>query len=405
MKVSSATLGKLGLLGSLYFSQGLPFGFFTQALPVLLRQKGFSLEQVGMSSLLALPWALKFLWAPVVDRVFIARIGARRSWILPLQFAASLALVIIATVVSEEQLQHLMIGVFALNMIAATQDIATDGLAVELLAPGERGFANGLQVAGYRVGMVIGGGVLLITYDTLGWMQTFVAMALMTALATIPVLAFREPPRPPTHIHPSFGSSLFHFFREAAGLRVILLLVVYKFGDAFAVGMLRPFLTDRGLGVEDIGWLLGTVGFVAGLLGALSGGALVNRVGRHRALILFGLLQALTVGAYAIVAAMPFSRRAIYALCAAEHFAGGMATAALFTCMMDWCRTTAAGSDYTVQASTVVIATGLASALSGFSAQALGYPLHFAISAVLAAASLLAVMGAFPRQAESDLSQ
>jgi predicted MFS family arabinose efflux permease len=160
--------------------------------------------------------------------------------------------------------------------------------------------------------------------------------------------------------------------------------------------MLRPFLADRGVSLAEIGKLLGTVGFVAGLLGALAGGALVNRLGRRRALLTFGALQALTVASYAWLALGPLPRTPLYVLCAAEHFAGGMATAALFTCMMDWCRPHSSATDYTVQASAVVIATGAAASASGFSAQALGYVRHFALAALLAAAALLVVARLFP---------
>ena len=181
---------KLGLLGTLYFSQGLPFGFFTQALPVLLREQGYTLSQIGLTSLLALPWALKFLWAPAVDRL-----GTRRSWIIPLQLSGVVLLGLLAAFVGLDQIKPLMVAVFLLNLIAATQDIATDGFAVDMLTPGERGFANGLQVAGYRVGMVVGGGALLIFYKHLGSAGTFGLMALMTALATIPVFFAKEPTR------------------------------------------------------------------------------------------------------------------------------------------------------------------------------------------------------------------
>mgnify|MGYP002360263361 CR=1 FL=1 len=142
-----------------------------------------------------------------------------------------------------------------------------------------------------------------------------------------------------------------------------------------------------GFTLEDIGWLLGTVGFVAGLVGAVLAGALANRLGRKRSLVMFGLFQALTVGGYAYMAAVGPSRDAIYALCALEHLAGGMATVALFTCMMDWCSTEQAASDYTAQASAVVITTGTATLLAGVSADQLGYTAHFALAALLSLAA------------------
>lgn len=386
---------KLGLLGSLYFSQGLPFGFFTQALPVLLRKEGYSLGQIGLTSLLALPWALKFLWAPAVDRYSNVRFGRRKSWIVPLQLAAVAILLLLAAGTTQHFLTWMMAAVLLLNLIAATQDIATDGLAVDLLSPEQRGLGNGLQVAGYRVGMIVGGGALLLYYDRLGASRTFLTMAALLSLATLPIWLSREPEpsAPPSLAAPA------HFLRRPGVPRILLLLVVYKAGDAFATGMLRPYLSDLGLGLSEIGLLLGTVGFVAGLLGALAGGALVNRIGRRPALIAFGLVQAATVAGYAALALGTPSLGELYVLCAAEHFSSGMATAALFTCMMDWCSRESSATDYTVQASAVVIATGAAGSLGGFSAQALGYFGHFCLATLLSLVAVAAAQRLFPRSA------
>ncbi|MEZ4442092.1 MAG: MFS transporter [Polyangiaceae bacterium] len=401
MTATTRTARKLGLLGSLYFSQGLPFGFFTQALPVMLRERGVSLGAIGLSSLLAVPWALKFLWAPAVDRYGSPRWGMRRSWILPLQIASAVVLAALA-LVDSGSLSLLMGAVLLLNLVAATQDIATDGLAVDMLARHERGYGNGVQVAGYRVGMILGGGLLLLLFDRLGARGSFAAMALATAVATLPVALWREPQRSQEpQRSPSRSTEeprARPLWRRPGGARVLLLVVVYKAGDAFAVAMLRPFLADAGLSLADVGRLLGTVGFVAGLVGALLGGALVGRLGRKRALLFFGLLQALTVAGYAYLAWRTPSPSALYLICAAEHLAGGMATAALFTFMMDRCAPGSGATDYTLQASAVVVATGIAASLAGFSAAAFGYLTHFGLAATLAVLGLGVVAWAFPRQ-------
>jgi MFS family permease len=387
---------KLLLLGTLYFSQGLPFGFFTQALPVLMRKEGFSLGAIGLSSLVAAPWALKFLWAPAVDRFSMARLGRRKSWILPLQLSSCALLCALALL--PPTMATLLVAFLLLNLVAATQDIATDGLAVDLLQPRERGLGNGLQVAAYRVGMIVGGGALLLVYERIGASGVFGTMAALTALATLPVWRAPEPPASPVLVQAARSGR--HFLRRPGALRVILLLVSYKAGDAFATGMLRPFLSDLGLELKDIGVLLGTVGSCAGLAGALAGGALVQRLGRRSALLAFGLLQVLAVAGYAWLALGKPGFAALAFWCGLEHFASGMATAALFTNMMDWCSEEAGATDYTVMASAVVIATGAASALAGFSAQALGYFAHFCLAALLALLALLAVRQLFPSPAQ-----
>ncbi len=387
-----STATKLGLLATLYFSQGLPFGFFTQALPAVMRQQGVSLAAIGLSTLLALPWGLKFLWAPWVDRRGDFRGGRRRRWILPLQLSSAVVLLLLALADPAHSLAWLIVGVLLTNLIAATQDIATDGLAVDLLQHHERGLGNGVQVAGYRVGMIVGGGALLVAFDHLGWAWTFACAAGLMLLATGPVWRFREPPPPPstdeTPKQASVRDALRWFLSHPQRRGWLMVLVIYKAGDYLGTSMLRPFFIDHGLGLADLGLLLGTVGFAAGLLGALVGGAAVGRLGRRPALLLFGALQAASVASYAFATGPDASGLHFYGPVIFEHFATGMATATLFTVMMDHCRAEHAATDYTLQASLVVLATGLAAALGGTTAQLLGYGPNFVLGAAISLAAV-----------------
>ncbi|APR81017.1 AmpG permease [Minicystis rosea] len=383
------TSAKLGLLASLYVSQGLPSGFFTQALPVLMRKRGLELSVISLSQLLMLPWALKFLWAPFVDRYHSPALGRRRSWILPLQILSVLVATALAFVDPSASLMPMMVALVCTNVIAATQDIATDGLAVELLEGTERGYGNGVQVAGYRVGMILGGGFLLVVFDKLGYAPTYLAMAAMLAIVTVPIALHRERPPPVVAAKaspPGMGAWLDSLRRPRMGTWLVV-LVVYKGGEALAYGMVKPLLVDRGFGVAEIGVLIGGAGFFAGLVGALLGGVLVSRVGRKRALLIAGVLQLIGILGYVAPAAGIGGVPAIWAASIVEHVTGGMATVALFTIMMDVCGD-AAATDYTLQASIVVIATGTAATLSGFVAARLGYVGHFMTSAGLSALGL-----------------
>lgn len=389
----------LWVLGSLYLAQGLPYGFFTQALPVLLREQHLSLPLIGFSNLLMLPWALKFLWAPLLDRIDSPH-GRRRVVILPLQAAAVIVLATLALVASPGAMWALAAGVLLVNLCAATQDIATDGLAVETLSAEERGLGNGLQVGAYRVGMVIGGGVILWIFDRTSWTVAFLAMAGLLALASLPIALHRERPTPPPKapkralLRDAFARTGFH--------RWAIVLLTYKTGEWFAAAMLRTFLSDAGQSLGDIGIMVGIVGFSAGLTGALVGGALTPRLGRRRAMIVFGALQTLAIAAMSLAVEFP-STEAFYAITIAEHLTSGMATAALFTAMMDFSRPTCAGTDYTVQASLVVIATGIVTLLSGVSAGALGYGNHFLFAAALSTIGTLVVVAYRPRSPDFAL--
>lgn len=378
---------KIILLGSLYLTQGVPFGFFTQAFPSLMRKQGYSLEAISVATVLALPWAAKFLWAPAVDRYSFRHFGRRKSWLVPLQLLTVMTLLAVALLPVRDLSLGVLATVLLVNFMIATQDIAADALAIDVLAGRERGVANGIQVAGYRLGMVIGGGILLIVFDRYGWTVTFASMATIIAAASAPVFTYKELP------HAALGTAadvgICSFLRRPGAAYVMALVTTYKFGEAFAIGMVRPLLVDKGFGLSDIGAMLGIVGFGAVLIGGLTGGALVNILGRRKALIVFGVGQAAAVAGYAYMASHSVGRGFAYTVCAAEHFTSGMANAGLFTCMMDWSSRETGATDYTLQASAVVIASGLASSLSGFSAGRFGYTSHFALSFVLASAAAL----------------
>lgn len=400
---------KVALLSCLYIAQGLPFGFFTQALPVLMRKMNFSLADIGLTSMLALPWAAKFLWASWVDRYGSERFGKRKSWLIPLQSAMTLLLLLLAFWSDENNLQFLWIAVFLTNLLAATQDIATDGLAVEILSEHERGLGNSIQVAAYRIGMILGGGAILLVFDAFGWSVAFLSMSVLLVLTSIPILFFNEAKyraahdkqeknhtNPVNHEQKTLKNQGTMLQRLAVPKLVpfLVLLSLYKFGDALASAMVRPFFIDQGLTMSDIGIWLGTYGFIAGFIGALLGGWCAQHWGRRKAILFCGLLQTASILFYALASWQGISTLGLQSdnihnilLSGAiiEHICGGMATVSLFTLMMDTCDPEYAGTDYTIQASTVVLSTGIASAMSGMIAGAWGYMPLFLLATLLSA--------------------
>lgn len=423
---------RLWLLLCLYVCQGLPTGVFTQALPAILRSYGVPLTVIGFSGLLAMPWALKFLWAPFVERYFSLHWGQRRSWILPMQLAALVTLVAIAlfdpmTLSGRAGIQQFFVLMFLVNLFAATQDIATDGLAVRTLAFHERGIGNGVQVAGYRVGLIIGGGLLLYLIQAWDWRLAFLLLAALLAVLTLPVLRFREPPplwamqqadhaasreaglrqSSPSSSRPDSRSAphnpaqasavppalpylkVFTSFFARPGLRGwLVVLVTYKIGESLGSAMVKPMLVDMGLDLKQIGIMVSMVGSVAALTGALAGGWLTARLGRYHAIIGFGALQAIGIGLYAWLPWWQGQGGAlllplVYALNAIEHFVSGMAMAALLTAVMDLARAEHAAADFTVQVSILAIFGGSFYLVAGVVADAIGYTAYFLVSAGL----------------------
>lgn len=365
------------LLAALYLAQGLPFGFFTQALPVLLRERGLSLKAISLTSFLYVPWALKFLWAPYVDHR-----GTRRGWILLLQALSVLTALTLASVDLQRQLWPLYVALLLFNLCAAMQDVATDGLAVRLLDARARGLGNTLQVGAYRIGMVLGGGLLLWVFARSGWTTMFIAMAAMLVLTTLPVLGLHEPvpgERPAAHELPL---GWLKRLRQPGMLGFVLLICAYKFGEGMASALLGPMLRDLGQSKEQIAVLKGTLGSGAGLLGAWLGGLAASRLGRRRALWGCGLLQTLGVLPYVIAASGQGGNALLWTATLTEHLLGGMATVALFTLMMDASEAEHAGTDYTLLACAIVMAQGL----SGFAAAAVADIFGYAPMLLLAAA-------------------
>jgi hypothetical protein len=176
----------------------------------------------------------------------------------------------------------------------------------------------------------------------------------------------------------------------------LLVLLTYKAGDALGSAMLRPLLIDRGLRSVDIGMLLGTVGFSAGLLGAIVGGGAINLLGRTRSLVVFGLSHALSMGLYAVPAAGLGAEAFLYGVCAAEHFAGSLASVALSTQMMDRSRKDTSATDYTVQSSTLALAMGVVGATSGLVAEVVGYTMLFLLASIVGLAGVLVYVMSTP---------
>ena len=182
------------LLALLYFAQGLPSGLIAKALPALLRDQGVSLSLIGFTSALALPWAVKFLWAPVIDRF-----GTRKQWLLALNGLSMALMLVVASRDFDawvDRLPWLLAVLFCANVISATQDIATDGYAITRLRPEWRGLGNSIQVVGYKLGMVMGSGGLLWLVSRHGWQASYGSLACLMLLVIVPVL-FMEDARTP----------------------------------------------------------------------------------------------------------------------------------------------------------------------------------------------------------------
>lgn len=349
---------RVARLALLYFCQGLPGGFLAVALPVILLDQGVSLTQVGFVSALSLPWTLKILWAPIVDRYGSRRFGRRKSWMLPAMAGMLACTLAIGRFDPVDDLVIVLGLFFALNLAAATQDIAVDGFAVSTLRGRELGLANSAQVGGFKLGNLCGGGVLLAMSATLGWSGVFAIMAAVIALAMIAVYFASEPdddgPVPAGTMEvvrqvlaALWAAPVFAGFLFAA-----------KFGETLGGSLLKASMHRHGFSRELIGTIDGIFGSIATALGALVGGLVARRWGWSRALVTMSLLQ----GAALIVIAV-YQSGAVDAVgygvrLACENFAGGGVGVAVFMLAMSKARPEIGAAQFT--ASQVVYMLGAA---------------------------------------------
>ncbi len=388
---------KLLLLLALYFVQGLPFGFQASALPIYLRTHGVSLSAIGFAGALALPWLLKALWAPLVDRYNSERFGRRKSWILPMQFFLALTCGLAALLDPNTQLAPLLALVFCMNLFAATQDIAVDGLAVDLLSEDELGPGNAAQVVGYKLGMLTGGGLLVWLSQHIGWQGLFLTMAILVSLVWIIVFLFKEPPS--SAQKEETGSSfraIFAALRESLRIPklgwVLAVIATYKIGESLIDRMFKPFLVDVGFDAAQIGLWVGSYGMVFSILGSLSGGLLASRLPIITALFLTGVCRVIPLGAEtALTLFEPTAIHVILVTCA-EHFFGGALTTVVFAFMMSKADKRIGATHFTLLAAVEVLGKSPSSWLSGVLAESFGYTSVFAFGTSVSLLFLLLLL-------------
>jgi PAT family beta-lactamase induction signal transducer AmpG len=392
---------KLATLLLLYFSQGLPFGFQATALPLLLRSRGVSLQSIGFTGLLAAPWLAKALWAPWVDRYYSERIGRRKSWILPMQAGLALCAWWAGRV---DPGVGLLVLVFAMNFFAATQDIAVDGLAVSWLEPHELGPGNAVQVVGYKLGMLTGGGLLVWASQRYGYgfSGLFDAQAaLIVCVFVLALFAVNEPPRGP--VRASEQVRLGEILRQLlarlklpAARPLLALILTYKMGETFADAMWKPMLFDRGFSIEQVALWTGTYGMAASLIGSFGSGVWLRRMPIASALLWTAILRALGVGAEWWVSVHENAGAgAVIAVTCIEHLLAGSITTVMFTLMMRHTEREIGATHYTLLASLEVWGKMPFGPLSGIVAQRAGMPPVFAVGTLMCAAfaGLVAALG------------
>lgn len=371
---------KLLLVSLLYFAEGFPFGVIEQTLPVYFRIHGMSLVDLGLLSLLTLPYALKFLWAPAVDFL-----GSRRRWIGAAQLLMGGAILFIVPLDPADPTFLLWTALGALAILSATQDIAIDAYTIEMLKPSEMGIANGFRQAAYRVALVVAGGIFVAMGGWIGWGPTYVVAAIILILCSVATLWLPrvEVERPAFHLS-TLTAPARDLLSRPGVLQVSLFILFYKLGDMAAGPMVRPFWLSQGLSTTEIGLITGTFGVVAAIAGGLVGGLFMVRYSIFTGMWFLGIWQSLSNLCYAYVAAYPeIGKIGIYIASVTESFCGGLGTAAFLAFLMSICKKEFSATQYALLSALFRVTGIIAGALSGWATDHMGYASYFVLSFLL----------------------
>lgn len=375
----------MAALLSLGFASGLPYALTDDAFRAWLTSAKFDLSTIGWLGLVSLPYSLKFLWSPLIDRFVPPFLGRRRGWVLLTQGGLIIAILAIAlqmftignSLPTERSgsLPALAIAALVLAFLSATQDIAIDAYRTDVLEVQEVGAGIAIWVMGYRIALLFAGFVGFNLANRLGWAWVYVLLAIVMSLGLIATIIAPEPieseSRPKT-LDEAVVKPFQEFFQRLGITKVLLILtftIFYRFSDAMVGKMAVPFLKtifDDG----TIGTVRQGIGVIATIVGTLAGGAILSKIGVNRSLWVFGVLQAVSnIGYYAISVA----GKNDYVLLAAiniENFCGGLGTAGFLGFLMVLCNPSFSATQFALLSSLFAVGRDLlASPFSGESAQ------------------------------------
>jgi len=385
---------KMAALLLLGFASGLPLFLTSRTLQAWMTLEGVDLGAIGLFSLVALPYSLKFLWSPLLDRFVPPFLGRRRGWLVIAQVGLTVAIAAMALQNPKQSLQLLAINALLIAFFSASQDIAFDAYRTDLLEQREMGAGAAISVLGYRVALLVTGSLALILADQMPWPLVYLCLAGLMLLSVLYSAWAPEPTggdRPPETLADAVRLPFLEFFQRSGiwrGALILVFIVLYRFGDALVNNMATPFLLQTGFSQTDIGAIQGGMGLLATIVGILAGGALLSQLGINRSLWVFGGLQALSNLAYFGLADLGQNYSAMVLAINVENFCGGLGTAGFVAFLMSLCNPSFSATQYALLSSLMAVSRDILVAPAGKLAEQTGWPLFFLLTLVAAVPGL-----------------
>lgn len=377
------------------FSSGLPLFLTSKTLQAWMTVEGIKLSAIGLFSLVGLPYSLKFLWSPILDRFVPPFLGRRRGWIVIMQVGLLIAIAAMALQNPKRSLQLLAINSLLIAFLSASQDIAFDAYRADVLEPLEMGAGAAVAVLGYRIALLITGSLALILADQTSWQGVYLLLSLLMGIGILASFWAPEPKlqtQPPGSLREAVTLPFIEFFQRLGKLRgsaVLIFIVLYKLGDALVNNMALPFLLKTGFTQTDVGAIQGGMGLVATIVGVLAGGAVLSNLGIARSLWVFGGLQAISNLTYLVLAQLGKNYPFMVVAINVENFCAGLGTAAFVAFLMSLCNQSFSATQFALLSSLMAVSRDILVAPAGRLVEVTGWSWFFIITIFAAVPGLV----------------
>ena len=374
------------------FAGGLPLLLTLSVLQAWMSDVGVDLGTIGLFALVGLPYTLKFLWAPLMDRYIPSLLGRRRGWLFIWQLLLTASIALLAFSNPSQFLLMTAIAALLLSFFSASQDIVIDAYRRESLSDDEQGMGAALYVGGYRTGMLLASGGGLIMADFMSYQSVYLIMAGAMAASIIATLLTKEPEM--NHGHPgtlreAVINPFKEYFTRDNAILILLFIFLYKVGDTMASQMTIPFYLELGFSKTEIGSIVKLFGFWATIAGTFLGGILIMRFGIFFGLMWFGILQALSTAGFAALTLIGYDLIALGAVITFENLTAGMGTAAFIAFMASLTDKRFTATQYALLTSFMGMPRVFAAAPTGFMAESMGWLSFFIFCTLIALPGLV----------------
>ncbi|HET9635817.1 MAG TPA: AmpG family muropeptide MFS transporter [Gemmatimonadaceae bacterium] len=386
---------KMATLVVLGFSSGLPFYLTSKTLQAWMTTAKVDLATIGFFSLVTLPYSLKFVWAPLMDRYTPPFLGRRRGWVLITQIALLLVIAAMSLHDPRTGLKMLAVNAIAIAFFSASQDISLDAYRTDVLENREMGAGAAVFVLGYRIAMITTGALAFFLADRMPWQTVYVILALLIIIGIVATFLAPEPvlnDAPPKTLIEAVVLPFTDFFKRAGVVRalvVLLFIVAYKYSDSLAGSMTTPFLLQAGYTQTEVGAVFLGAGVIATIVGVLVAGAAIGKFGINRSLWIFVVFQGLSNLTYYFLSLSEKNHTLMVSAVITENFGLGLVTGAMTAYLMSMCNRRFTATQFALLSSLMAASRDILVAPAGKIAESSGWPGFFLITVAMAIPPLI----------------